>query len=106
MNLSSGNLSALRRGLLAALLSAGMLLPASAVFAQPPQFNPVFSVADNLAALKGRTATVHLASGQSITGVVKELGDHMLHIERISQREFFDALIRLDAIVAVEARVR
>jgi len=106
MNLSSGIRSTLRHTLLAALLSAGMLLPTSAAFAQPPQFNPVFSVADNLAALKGRTATVHLASGQSITGVVKDLGDHMLHIERISQREFFDALIRIDSIVAVEARVR
>jgi hypothetical protein len=29
-----------------------------------------------------------------------------LHLEKISQKEFFDALIRVDSISAVEARVR
>jgi hypothetical protein len=70
------------------------------------QLNAGIPLADNLAALKGKTATVYLASGQSMTGIVKDVKDNVLHLEKISQKEFFDALIRVDSISAVEARVR
>jgi hypothetical protein len=87
------------------LVLGAAALPLGAL-AETPQFNPAFSIVDNLVGLKGRTATVHIASGQTITGVVKEVGDHVLHLEKIAQREFFDAVIRIEAISAVEARVR
>jgi len=70
------------------------------------QLNAGIPLADNLAALKGKTATVYLASGQSMTGIVKDMKDNVLHLEKISQKEFYDALIRVDSISAVEARVR
>jgi len=70
------------------------------------QLNAGISLADNLTALKGKTATVYLASGQSMTGIVKDVKDNVLHLEKISQKEFYDALIRVDMISAMEARVR
>ena len=70
------------------------------------QLNSGISLADNLTALKGKTATVYLASGQSMTGIVKDVKDNVLHLEKISQKEFYDAIIRVDMISAIEARVR
>jgi hypothetical protein len=39
-------------------------------------------------------------------GVVKEVQNNLLHLEKLSQKEFFDALIRVDQIIAIEVRVR
>ena len=97
-----------RRGrtLAVAMLLLGLSVLPLGALAEAPQLNPAFTIADNLAALTGRTATVHLSSGQSLTGVVKEVGTHLLHLEKIAQREFFDAVIRIESISAVETRAR
>jgi len=70
------------------------------------QFNVGITLADNLTALKGKTVTVTLIPGQTITGIVKDVKDNLLHLEKISQKEFYDAIIRIDHISAVEARIR
>jgi small nuclear ribonucleoprotein (snRNP)-like protein len=68
--------------------------------------NAAIPLADNLIALKGKTVAVSLSSGQTMTGVVKEVQNNLLHLEKLSQKEFFDALIRVDQIIAIEVRVR
>jgi hypothetical protein len=70
------------------------------------QFNAAIPLADNLMTLKGKTVTVSLSSGQTMTGIVKDVKDHLLHLEKLSQKDFYDAIIRLELISAVEARVR
>ena len=96
---------------LAALLMICLVLsfqPAQAAgeAKQYVQLNAGLSLADNLIALKGKTVTIYAASGQVMTGIVKDVRDNILHLEKISQKEFYDALIRVDLISAVEARVR
>jgi hypothetical protein len=96
---------------LAALLMISLTVSIQSVQAageakQYVQLNAGISLADNLTALKGKTATVYLASGQSMTGIVKDVKVNVLHLEKISQKEFYDALIRIDLISAIEARVR
>ena len=96
---------------LAALLMISLTVSIQSVQAvgeakQYVQLNAGVTLADNLAALKGKTATIYLASGQSMTGIVKDVKDNVLHLEKISQKEFYDAIIRVDSISAVEARVR
>ncbi len=63
------------------------------------------SMTENLLAMKGKTVTVTFAGGQ-LTGIVKDATTGFLHLERLSQKEFYDAIIRIDSIIAVEARVR
>ena len=70
------------------------------------QFNAEIPLADNLLAFKGKTVTVFLSSGQTMTGIVKDVKNNLLHLEKLSQKEFYDAIIRVDLISAVEARVR
>jgi len=96
---------------LAALLMISLTVSIRSVQAageakQYVQFNAGITLADNLTALKGKTVTIYLASGQSMTGIVKDVKDNVLHLEKISQKEFYDALIRVDLISAIEARVR
>ena len=73
---------------------------------EPVQLNVAVSMADNLAALKGKTVTVNLAAGPSVTGIVKDVKGNLLHLEKLSQKEFYDALVTIDKIASVEARAR
>ena len=106
-----------RKNLLASGVMVATLLMISLVGAIQPvqaageakqhvQLNSGISIADNLIALKGKTATVFLSSSQSMTGIVKDVKDNILHLEKISEKEFYDALIRVDMISAIEVRVR
>jgi hypothetical protein len=70
------------------------------------QLNAAIPLADNLIALKGKMVAVSLSSGQTLMGVVKDVQNNLLHLEKLSQKEFYDAIIRIDLIVAIEARVR
>lgn len=63
-------------------------------------------IVDNLLAFKGKTVTVTLSSGQSITGIVKDAKNGVLLLEKLSQKEYYDAVILVDRINAIEARVR
>lgn len=64
------------------------------------------SMKDNLAALKGKSVTVTLSSGQAITGAVTEAKGNLLHLSKISQKDFYDALVAIDHIAAIEMKVR
>ena len=70
------------------------------------QFNAGIPLADNLVILKGKQITVYLSSGPTVTGIVKEVKNNLLHLEQITMKEFYDVVIRIDNIIAVEAQVR
>ena len=95
-----------------ALLIAGLLLPAN-VAAKPKvvavegmNYNVNASLNDNLKALIGKRVSVTCASGKTVAGVVKKVGNHLVHIEKLSGKEYFDALIRIDTISGIEAQFR
>jgi hypothetical protein len=70
------------------------------------QFNASTSMQDNLSMLKGKTVTVYLATGQTIIGTVNDVKGNLLHLTKLSQKDFFDALIAIDRISAIDTRVR
>jgi small nuclear ribonucleoprotein (snRNP)-like protein len=102
------------RAIFASLLVFGLLVPlaGSAAKGNPVvevegmAFNVDHALIDNLKAHQGKQLTLYLSSGTQITGKVKAVGIHLLHLERISQREFMDALVRIDTIEAIEGRFR
>ena len=87
-------------------VAAPALLAAAETVGSAPQLNEAYSLADNLTALKGRRVSITLSSGQAISGIVKDLKNGLLHLTELSQKEFFDAIIVVDKISAVEVRVR
>jgi hypothetical protein len=54
----------------------------------------------------GKQVTLKLDSGEELGGVVRTVGDHVVHVEKVSGKEFFDAIVDLDEVAAVILRVR
>lgn len=64
------------------------------------------SFLDNLKALKGKKVTIVLNSGMVETGIIKDISNHLLHLEKLDGKDFFDALLRIEDISAIETRFR
>ena len=62
------------------------------------------SLAENLELFVGKRINVSLASGHSLKGTVKEVGRDFLHLEKLNENDFNDALVNIDAIVAIDTR--
>lgn len=69
-------------------------------------YNVNSSLEDNLKLLIGKKVHVTLESGKTLAGFVKEVGNHLIHLEKLDGKDFFDALIRIENISAIEARFR
>ena len=59
-----------------------------------------------LAKQVGKQVTLKLDSGEELGGVVRTVGEHVVHVEKIFGKEFFDAVVDLDEVAAVILRVR
>jgi small nuclear ribonucleoprotein (snRNP)-like protein len=74
--------------------------------AQGVGYNVAASLKDNLKSLTDKDIYVSLRSGKVYQGRLKSVGEHLIHLEKIAGRDFYDALIRIDDISAIEARFR
>ena len=63
-------------------------------------------MADNLKSFVGKDVTVYIRSGKTIQGYVKSVGNGLIHVEKIAGRDFYDALIRIEDISAIEVKFR
>ncbi len=70
------------------------------------KYDTALSMADNLKANAGKDVTVHIRSGKTIQGYVKSVGNVLVHVEKIAGRDFYDALIRIEDISAIEIKFR
>lgn len=59
-----------------------------------------------LAAQKGKRVTVRLQSGQEITGVVRDVTSRLVQLGAVAGKEFFDAVVPLQAVEAVLVRTK
>jgi hypothetical protein len=50
--------------------------------------------------------SVTIVSGKTLSGFVKEVGIHLIHLEKLEGKDYFDALIRIENISAIEAMFR
>jgi hypothetical protein len=64
------------------------------------------SMAENLAAFKGRSVTVVLGTGETIIGKVVDVNSRYLHLTDLERSNFYDAIIDLNHVGAVKAQVR
>ncbi len=89
-------------------LSLCFIISAQAATVQIEGANYVInaSMKDNLKTFVGKKVNIHLASGQKFSGLLKEVGPHLLHIEKMAGKEYFDALIRIDSVQAFDTQFR
>jgi hypothetical protein len=85
----------------------GMMMAATAAFGDGP-LNAGSSMANNLRSLLAakKAVTVVLKGGESYTARIGQVGDHYVLLSELSGKEFFDALVAIDEIAALEVRVR
>ena len=69
-------------------------------------FNTGASLADNLKPFVGKDVFIHLRSGKTFQGYLKSVGNGLVQLEKLAGRDFYDALIRIEDISAVEAKFR
>jgi hypothetical protein len=70
------------------------------------EFNVDASLSDNLKIYIGNRLHITLDSGAVLAGTVKAVGAHAVHLEKLDGKDYFDALIPIDNISAIEARFR
>jgi len=56
--------------------------------------------------LKGSWVSITLNSGTTFSGSVMKVGKGMVHLSKIQNKEYYEALIRIDDISALGARFR
>lgn len=54
----------------------------------------------------GKRVVLRLESSEEIEGTVTMVGEHLVHISKLSKRDFFDAFVSIDRISAVIIRAR
>ena len=98
---------------IAVMFTTVFFFPSTQVVAAPKvvaiegmSYNVNSSLADNLKALTGKKVSVTVISGKTFSGVVKDVGVHLIHLEKLEGKEYFDALIRIENISAIEAMFR
>jgi hypothetical protein len=89
-------------------LIAGLLMasPGITIAQDKPSFNPSMSLKDNLASAVGKRVSLMISAGESVEGTIEKVGDHFVLISKLSGKEFFDALVRIDEVKAVVFRAR
>jgi hypothetical protein len=91
------------------LLFLGLQAEAEAKSATPiegAKFDVSVSLKDNFKSLIGKDVVVNLRSGKTHQGFVKAVGEDFVHLERLSGRDFYDALVRIADISSIELKFR
>ena len=70
------------------------------------KFDTSISMADNLKGFIGKHVYLHLKSGITLQGYLKAVGKNLIHLEKLAGKDFYDALISIEEISAMEARFR
>ena len=94
------------RNAISLVLFATALACAPAATAAEVKLGTNDSVQQVLAAQKGTRITVRLRSGQEFAGIMREVNSRVVQLGALGGKEFFDAVIPLDAVEAVFYRVK
>ena len=97
----------MERARIGVVVLLGCLLCAATAAAQSP-LNAQASMRDNLNLLMAakKPVVVILKNGTSYRATIGSVGDHFVVLTQPAQKEFFDVLVAIDEIAALEARAR
>jgi len=59
-----------------------------------------------LTAQQGNRVTIRLHSGEELTGTVAAVNGALVQLSQLAGKEFFDAVIAMDAVAAIVIRTR
>ena len=88
------------------LVTAVLCLAIANASAQVVTVAPTDTVQSIVSAQKGKRVTLRMRSGQELTGTLRQSTDRLVVIGELTGREFFDAVVPIDAIEAVIVRTK
>jgi hypothetical protein len=94
------------RHILPVTLLSVSLLASSSALAEPFAIKQEMKTRGLLNSQKGAVVTLQLGSGKELTGTVENVGDHLVHLSKLSGRDFYDAAVQIEDIEAVVAKAR
>lgn len=98
-----------KRVLLAVMLIMGfMLISVSTASSEEVKYElkPGATIKALLTDSIGKRVVLRLESGEEMEGTVTAVGEHLVHVAKLSKRDFFDAYVSIERISAVIIRVR
>lgn len=70
------------------------------------KIRPSDSLRGILQARVGEQVFIQTRGGSEISGRLKSVGEQVIQISRVARRDFYDAIVRIDAVESVMVRVR
>ncbi len=70
------------------------------------ELNGADAIKTNLESYKGKAVTLRLSSGEEIGGTVADVGTNAVHLTALTGKEFFDAVVPLNQVVALVVRTK
>lgn len=90
---------------IAVLIAFALSLPAGA--AEPKvSLNESSTIKDVLSQHIGKRVAVRTDTGETLDGIVVKVAGQLVYLEKLSGKEFFDAVVRIDRISSVTFRVK
>lgn len=88
------------------LVTAVLCLAVAHASAQGVAVAPTDTIQSVVSTQKGKRVTLRLRSGQELSGTLRESTDRLVVLAELTGREFFEAVVPIEAIEAVIVRVR
>jgi hypothetical protein len=92
------------KGLMSVLILISVLLAVALPAAYAEEASA--GMRDILVENTGKRVALRLASGEEIEGTVTIVGNFLVHISKLSGKEFYDAVVSIDKISAVRMKMR
>ena len=98
-----------KSGFLFAVVIAALLATAPiGAWAEDTAFKlkPGDTMRDVISGYTGKVLALRLESGEEIEGTVTLVGNSLIHISKLTGKDFYDAVVSIDKISAVRMRMR
>lgn len=69
-------------------------------------FNAFIGIRENLLLNVGKRVAVRITAGEAIEGTIVKVGDHAVQLSKLSGRDYYDAIVRIDRIEAIIFKAR
>ena len=92
-----------------AVCTCCIVLSASGSFAEEPKYelkSAAVTIKDVLQENIGKRVIIRMEAGENLEGTVTKVGELVVHVAKLSGKDFYDAVVRIDRISAVSFKVR
>jgi len=69
-------------------------------------FNALIGIRENLLLNVGKRVAVRIAAGDAIEGTIVKVGDQSVQLSKLSGKDYYDAIVRIDRIEAIIFKTR